>query len=487
MLARAMAKQLSDASAHECLFVDFLSEKEPKKVSELLKHHGWVDAMQDELNQFNINKVLTLFLVPYGFDLKGYSNSDYAGCNMDRKSTSGAYVVPTYYGWKVNSLAMTSFMKRDHILKGVTELHFIPTQYQLDDIFTKLLDEPTFKRLIVELEEPITLDKPESPNPFLPANQVEFTFEEIAFTTNNEVELLYPSHANQEYFKDVADFIFKCGLKEAFIRASTQYKECGIRERLGKMELSKRVSFLLDGGSNPSVLVDKTKSARDRLKTAHDDSGINKESKADDISLKVKMEDLSDILKDTRFEFFTPDSPPDDPTSSISKISSNSRVNGSSSLTSVLAKKELEHAKAKAKAEVTSMKAKPSFPDINQLTDLLVTVTLNRFATMVESTSTGQATASPAKGEKTTKDAKTNLKNELIDLLGINIVIQYYTKNLLFDKYCDKMLKRKKIPKITNSKILIKKVPITLKIYREDGSDEVISNLKVSDRQNGEK
>ncbi|GKD56745.1 retrovirus-related pol polyprotein from transposon TNT 1-94, partial [Tanacetum coccineum] len=28
-----------------------------------------------------------------GFDLKGYSNSDYAGCNMDRKSTSGAYQI----------------------------------------------------------------------------------------------------------------------------------------------------------------------------------------------------------------------------------------------------------------------------------------------------------------------------------------------------------------------------------------------------------
>ncbi|GJV71674.1 hypothetical protein Tco_1491669 [Tanacetum coccineum] len=40
---------------------------------------------------------------------------------------------------------------RDCILKGDIELHFIPTQYQLDDIFTKALDEPTFKRLIVEL------------------------------------------------------------------------------------------------------------------------------------------------------------------------------------------------------------------------------------------------------------------------------------------------------------------------------------------------
>ncbi|GJX61358.1 hypothetical protein Tco_0294258 [Tanacetum coccineum] len=40
---------------------------------------------------------------------------------------------------------------RDYILQGDIELHFIPTQYQLDDIFTKPLDEPTFKRLIVEL------------------------------------------------------------------------------------------------------------------------------------------------------------------------------------------------------------------------------------------------------------------------------------------------------------------------------------------------
>ncbi|GJV84362.1 hypothetical protein Tco_1524260 [Tanacetum coccineum] len=40
---------------------------------------------------------------------------------------------------------------RDHILKGDIELHFIPTQYQLADIFTKPLDEPTFKRLIVKL------------------------------------------------------------------------------------------------------------------------------------------------------------------------------------------------------------------------------------------------------------------------------------------------------------------------------------------------
>ncbi|GJY19534.1 hypothetical protein Tco_0391025 [Tanacetum coccineum] len=40
---------------------------------------------------------------------------------------------------------------RDHILKGDIELHFIPTEYQLADILTKPLDEPTFTRLKAEL------------------------------------------------------------------------------------------------------------------------------------------------------------------------------------------------------------------------------------------------------------------------------------------------------------------------------------------------
>ncbi|GKB35071.1 hypothetical protein Tco_0880013, partial [Tanacetum coccineum] len=50
MLTRAMAKEQSTVSAHECLFVDFLSEEEPKKVTKALKNLGWVDAMQEELN-----------------------------------------------------------------------------------------------------------------------------------------------------------------------------------------------------------------------------------------------------------------------------------------------------------------------------------------------------------------------------------------------------------------------------------------------------
>ncbi|GJY05290.1 hypothetical protein Tco_0371230 [Tanacetum coccineum] len=158
-------------------------------------------------------------------------------------------------------------------------------------------------------------------------------------------------------------------------------------------------------GSNPNILVDKTKSAGDGLKTAHTDSGAIDESRANDISLKVKLEDLSEMLKDTRSAFFTPDSPPDKPiivsdeseeeekvvkdkdtkatshdvptNTSVPPPPSPKSAQIQESMAQVhllqSQKKELEQAKAKAKAEVASLKAKPSYPDINQLTELLVT------------------------------------------------------------------------------------------------------------------
>ncbi|GJV31286.1 hypothetical protein Tco_1391686 [Tanacetum coccineum] len=97
-----------------------------------------------------------------------------------------------------------------------SELYFIPTQYQLANIFTKPLDEPTFKRLIVELGTPI---------PYDPAPQVDYDPELINFKANNEVTLLYPDHPNKEHFKVVSDFSSKCCLREAFTRTPTQYKE----------------------------------------------------------------------------------------------------------------------------------------------------------------------------------------------------------------------------------------------------------------------
>ncbi|GKA42571.1 hypothetical protein Tco_0735231 [Tanacetum coccineum] len=80
-----------------------------------------------------------------GFDLKAYSDSDLLDDAVLKSS-----------GLKVSWLTMMFSMIRyhfirDHILKGDIELHFVPTELQLADIFTKPLAEPSFTRLVAEL------------------------------------------------------------------------------------------------------------------------------------------------------------------------------------------------------------------------------------------------------------------------------------------------------------------------------------------------
>ncbi|GJR10172.1 hypothetical protein Tco_0792824 [Tanacetum coccineum] len=175
-----------------------------------------------------------------------------------------------------------------------------------------------------------------------------------------------------------------------------------------------------------------------------------------------------DLLKDIRSAFFTPDSLQDEPI--IVSNESEEEETG---------KDEDTHATSYDIPEDTSVPHHPSHNSNLRVNDLVqkklktldslpsllnkVTKTLNRFATLVENASgattkdvplAGQATTSPAEGEKninpTIKDVEPNLHDELVDLLGIDVVTQYYNKKLLYDKYYDKMMKRIKSSKITN-------------------------------------
>ncbi|GJS81528.1 putative ribonuclease H-like domain-containing protein [Tanacetum coccineum] len=49
-----------------CLFACFLSQQEPIKIAQALNDESWVEAMQEELLQFKIQKVWTLVDLPYG-------------------------------------------------------------------------------------------------------------------------------------------------------------------------------------------------------------------------------------------------------------------------------------------------------------------------------------------------------------------------------------------------------------------------------------
>ncbi|GKB94929.1 putative ribonuclease H-like domain-containing protein [Tanacetum coccineum] len=54
-----------------CLFACFLSQSEPRKVSEALEDESWVEAMQEELLQFKLQQVWVLVDLPNGAKVIG--------------------------------------------------------------------------------------------------------------------------------------------------------------------------------------------------------------------------------------------------------------------------------------------------------------------------------------------------------------------------------------------------------------------------------
>nr|CAN71981.1 hypothetical protein VITISV_006630 [Vitis vinifera] len=88
------------------------------------------------------------------FELIGFSDDDFAGCKVERKSTSGTYhflghSLVSWHSKKQNSVAcqwtkhieIRHHFLRDHAQKGDITLDFVSTKDQFVDIFTKPLSE----------------------------------------------------------------------------------------------------------------------------------------------------------------------------------------------------------------------------------------------------------------------------------------------------------------------------------------------------------
>nr|GEY44188.1 putative ribonuclease H-like domain-containing protein [Tanacetum cinerariifolium] len=58
--------RINNEDFHTCMFACFLSQEEPKRVHEALKDPSWIEAMQEELLQFKMQKVWVLVDLPNG-------------------------------------------------------------------------------------------------------------------------------------------------------------------------------------------------------------------------------------------------------------------------------------------------------------------------------------------------------------------------------------------------------------------------------------
>nr|GEV28258.1 hypothetical protein [Tanacetum cinerariifolium] len=126
----------------------------------------------------------------YGFELTGFSDADYAGCKDTFKSTSGGtqFLGEKLVGWSLKNktvwccqswkqnmsisiscnpvqhsrtkcIALRYHFIKEHVEKGMIELYFVKTDYQLADLFTKALSVDSQNRR--DLPKNTSLDRVE--------------------------------------------------------------------------------------------------------------------------------------------------------------------------------------------------------------------------------------------------------------------------------------------------------------------------------------
>ncbi|GJV42184.1 hypothetical protein Tco_1420624 [Tanacetum coccineum] len=114
------------------------------------------------MNQVSIKAGIILnnehndFLLVYASKVKEFEDLNATVCVRVRFNRQ-AVILTMCQSMILNSSVRYHFI-RDHILKDAIELHFVPTDLQLADIFTKPLAKPIFTRLVTELDLDYTKD-----------------------------------------------------------------------------------------------------------------------------------------------------------------------------------------------------------------------------------------------------------------------------------------------------------------------------------------
>nr|GEW02428.1 hypothetical protein [Tanacetum cinerariifolium] len=90
-----------------------------------------------------------------GFELIAFSDSDHAGCLDSHKSTSGeadhSHLVQSVQHSRTKHIDVRYHFIKEKVEKGIVELFFVGTEYQLADLFTKALPVERFKYLVRRL------------------------------------------------------------------------------------------------------------------------------------------------------------------------------------------------------------------------------------------------------------------------------------------------------------------------------------------------
>nr|GEU39827.1 hypothetical protein [Tanacetum cinerariifolium] len=376
-------------------------------------------------------------------------------------------------------------------------------------------------------QTPPQQDQPESlgtPIPFDPAPQVDYSPDLINIKPNNKIALLYPDHANKDHFKVVSDFISKCCLREAFIRTPTQYNEY-----LSKIEATKSASFSKEATESQ----DGHSNKRNKSGTAKDTNlsqpqaftlmiaGMHKEIQqatnspaslgvtAFTAEVDLDIYDPKDLLsqkqvknneqeevhaepQDETEDTLVPQTPPSPKIIKIQELTNQVLILQCQKVQ--LTKLKILDALSSLLNKVTEALNSPSKTTPQPEGEQVKKDKGKKALSHKEADEEESASDYEIKEIKKQKCIKQNInvdvakaeikkgKDELIDLLGLEVVERMYKDKVKYDKYCHKMLNRRAPRKIINCDVLLRgKGQITLKVYMDDGSDEVIQNFKASE------
>nr|GEU66174.1 hypothetical protein [Tanacetum cinerariifolium] len=356
-----------------------------------------------------------------GFDLKGYSDFDYARCNMDRKSTSGAYQL---LGVQHNitspepSPVFTSITRYGETIpaKGTLKKSLLPPSLAngINIDYASIFWEGIIIKLNMKHRE--------------------------KFVPYTRFLSLLIMHKMKEGCGDGYDALVD-STAEADLTLSAPNDF--IPQQQGMDEGTKNTLFdHISIGTDPHVLTDQTKSVSKGLETVLTQpltrkraSSIARQVEEEEAFRKIKLEDLAKLVLNMQRSFKDLDSPEDNLV--IVVDDSDDDEEDEITLLQMMKLKTLQllnpHLPAEAEADL--LKAQPSFPNVVQLNELLValvqaklksldallslllkvTKALNKFAQVLDSASSkagdqivpsvGLADTMPAEGEKNTNQA----------------------------------------------------------------------------------
>nr|GEZ38017.1 putative reverse transcriptase domain-containing protein [Tanacetum cinerariifolium] len=140
--------QMFNDDFHTFMFACFLSQEEPTRVHQALKDPSWIEAMQDELLQFKMQKVWVLVDLPYGKRAIGHTQEE--GIDYEEVFAPVARIEAIRLFLSYASIASTLNASSRKIIRINNKFNPTKNKYQLpriDNLFDQLQGEKYFSKI----------------------------------------------------------------------------------------------------------------------------------------------------------------------------------------------------------------------------------------------------------------------------------------------------------------------------------------------------